>query len=264
MHLTGLDGIAAVVTGAAGGIGSRVVEHLAAEGAYVASVDTAHTSVGDRKVAGQDGDAAGSRVTRHGADVADAEAAERILDHVEREHGPVGLLVNVAGVLHTGLLTDLTDTAWQELLAANTTGVLTWCRAVVRRMTPYRRGSVITVASNSAGTPRAGMAAYAASKAAAGALTLGLGLEVARLGIRCNVVCPGSTDTPMLQRMAPTPQARDAVLHGDPTAFRIGIPLGRLADPDDIAAAVVFLASDQARHITLHSLYVDGGAALHG
>ncbi|MCY0950469.1 SDR family NAD(P)-dependent oxidoreductase [Streptomyces sp. H27-S2] len=255
MRLTGLEGITAVVTGAAGGIGARVVEYLAAEGAAVAAVDTAPVAKED---------AFGSRVTHHTADVADATAAEWILDQVEADHGPVGVLVNVAGVLHTGPLLSLTDQAWQEMLTANATGVLTWSRAVVRRMTPHHRGCVITVASNSAGTPRAGMAAYAASKAAASALTLGLGLEVARLGIRCNVVCPGSTDTAMLHRMAPTPEAMDAVVHGDPAAFRVGIPLGRVADPGDVAAAVVFLASEQARHITLHSLYVDGGAALHG
>jgi 2,3-dihydro-2,3-dihydroxybenzoate dehydrogenase len=108
------------------------------------------------------------------------------------------------------------------------------------------------------------MAAYAASKAAAIALTMGLGLEIAALGIRCNVVCPGSTDTAMLHRMAPGTRSMGAILHGGPSAFRVGISLGRLADPDDIAAAVLFLASEQARHITLHSLYVDGGAALHG
>lgn len=259
MRLTGLSGIAAVVTGAAGGIGSRIVEDLAAEGAYVAAVDNAPVSP-SRPLT----DPIASRVTWHRADVADAAAAERILDRSEADHGPVRLLVNAAGVLHTGPLASLTDQDWHHLLAANTSGVLTWCRAVAQRMTPHRRGSVITVASNSVGIPRAGMAAYAASKAAASALTLGLGLEVARLGIRCNVVCPGSTDTAMLHRMAPTTGAMDAVLHGDPAAFRVGIPLGRLADPADIAAAVVFLASEQARHITLHSLYVDGGAALRG
>src|SRR5437870_10402990 len=101
MRLTGLDGIAAVVTGGAGGIGSRVVERLAAEGAYVAAVDTAHASPGERHAARQ-GDASCPRVTRHTADVTDVAAAERILDQVERVHGPIGLLVNAAGVLHTG------------------------------------------------------------------------------------------------------------------------------------------------------------------
>ncbi|MFD9333168.1 SDR family NAD(P)-dependent oxidoreductase [Streptomyces sp. NPDC060028] len=262
MRLTGLRGITAVVTGAAGGIGSQVVVHLVNEGAAVAAVDITHPAVAGPMSGPEPG--AASRMTWHTADVADAAAAERILDQVEAAHGPVGLLVNVAGVLHTGPLNSLKDTAWQELLAVNTTGVLVWSTAVARRMTPHRRGSIITVASNSAGTPRAGMAAYAASKAAAVSLTLGLGLEVAPLGIRCNVVCPGSTDTPMLRRMAPDQSALDAVLHGDPSAFRVGIPLGRLAKPEDIAAAVLFLASEQARHITLHSLYVDGGAALHG
>jgi 2,3-dihydro-2,3-dihydroxybenzoate dehydrogenase len=129
-------------------------------------------------------------------------------------------------------------------------------------MITRRRGAIVTVTSNAAGVPRAGMAAYAASKAAAAHFTRCLGLELAAHGIRCNVVAPGSTDTPM-QRSLWNEETRDApVIAGDPATYRTGIPLGRIATPEDIADAVLFLASERARHITLHDLYVDGGATL--
>jgi 2,3-dihydro-2,3-dihydroxybenzoate dehydrogenase len=101
------------------------------------------------------------------------------------------------------------------------------------------------------------MAAYAASKAAAAHFTKCLGLELASSGIRCNVVSPGTTDTRMLRGLDAS-----STVPGQPELFKVGIPLGRIADPCDIAAAVRFLASDQARHITMHDLYVDGGASL--
>lgn len=293
-----------MVTGAAGGIGSAVVDALAGAGARVAAVDSDEVTLRHRyghmaetasvrrlrmtrvpvpavamamavggsadtvDAAAECGDS-GARgmapqVVGYVADVADTSMAEAVLDHVEAEFGPVGLLVNAAGMLRTGPVDACTDADWAGLLSVNATGVFVWARAVAGRMTAHRRGAIITVSSNCVGVPRAGLAAYAASKAAAGAFTLGLGLEVAPLGIRCNIVCPGSTDTPMLRSLTDAGAGLDAVLGGSLANFRNGIPLGRIATPGDIADAILFLASDQARHITLHSLYVDGGAALNG
>ncbi|MQA98651.1 MAG: SDR family oxidoreductase, partial [Streptosporangiales bacterium] len=121
------------------------------------------------------------------------------------------------------------------------------------------------VASNAGGVPRSGMAAYAASKAAAAQFTRCLGLEVGAYGIRCNIVAPGSTDTPMLRSLWPDPEdpaGAAGTIDGDPSAYRVGIPLRRIATPEDVAAAVAFLVSPHSRHITLQELYVDGGAAL--
>lgn len=106
------------------------------------------------------------------------------------------------------------------------------------------------------------MAAYAASKAAAAMFTKCLGLELARSGVRCNVVAPGSTDTAMQRALWTGSDAGQRVIDGDPATYRTGIPLGRIAAPEDIADAVAFLASDRARHITMQELYVDGGATL--
>ena len=106
------------------------------------------------------------------------------------------------------------------------------------------------------------MAAYAASKAASTMFTKCLGLELAQHNIRCNVVSPGSTDTAMQRALWADENGAQAVIAGSPETFRVGIPLRRIASPEDVAEAVSFLVSERARHITLHDLYVDGGATL--
>jgi 2,3-dihydro-2,3-dihydroxybenzoate dehydrogenase len=123
-------------------------------------------------------------------------------------------------------------------------------------------GSIVTVGSNAATVPRTQMAAYAASKAASHQFTRCLGLELAAHGIRCNIVAPGSTDTPMQRQLWTDAQAAERIVRGSIESFRTGIPLGRIAAPADVAEAVLFLLSNAARHITLHTLCVDGGATL--
>ncbi|MEU9237649.1 SDR family NAD(P)-dependent oxidoreductase [Streptomyces subrutilus] len=254
-----MEGRVVVVTGGAGGIGAAVCRSLAA-GKTAVAVDLDAGGL-DSLVRDTEGMGGGS-VTAYVADVSAGGAAEAVLGQVESELGPVGALVNVAGVLRRGpaALCSLED--WSALLAVNATAVFLWSAAAARRMAGRPGASIVTVASNAVGVPRVGMAAYAASKAAAVAFTLGLGLESAAHGVRCNVVCPGSTDTPMLAAMGP--DAAAGAVAGDAAAFRAGIPLGRVAAPQDVADAVVFLLSEQARPITMHSLYVDGGAALRG
>ncbi|WP_405010950.1 2,3-dihydro-2,3-dihydroxybenzoate dehydrogenase [Kitasatospora sp. NBC_01539] len=249
----------ALVTGAAGGIGAAVVHDLAARGITVAAVDRDPDRLAQVV----------AEVTAHGlraeafpCDVTSSAAVERTVDEVERRLGPLTDLVNAAGVLRLARAVDLTDDDWSATFAVNTTGVFHVSRAVVARMVPRRSGAVVTVASNAAGTARQDMAAYAASKAAATMFTKCLGLEVAQYGIRCNVVAPGSTDTPMLTAMWHDTDGAKVSVEGVPEAFRVGIPLGRLARPADVADAVAFLLSDRAAHITLHDLTVDGGAAL--
>ncbi|MFG3318194.1 2,3-dihydro-2,3-dihydroxybenzoate dehydrogenase [Streptomyces sp. NPDC048171] len=260
-----LEGRFALVTGAGRGIGAAVVDALVAQGARVLATDLDATAV--EAAADGRGGADGGVVGARGLDVSDAAAVERVVDEAERELGPLDVVVNVAGVLRGGAVCELDDADWAATFAVNTHGVMHVSRAAARRMAARGRGSIVTVASNAGGIPRTGMAAYAASKAAAVMFTKCLGLEVASSGVRCNTVSPGSTMTEMQRAMwgespAGVEAGRRGVIEGDLASYRTGIPLGRIAEPSDIADAVAFLASDRARHITLHDLYVDGGATL--
>lgn len=239
------EGRVALVTGAAQGIGAAVARLLTERGARVVATDRQADRPGLARL-----------------DVTDAAAVEAEVERVERTVGPIDILVNVAGILRPALALETTDENWAATFAVNTDGVFHTCRAVGRRMAGRGAGSIVTVGSNAAGVPRTTMAAYAASKAATAMFVRCLGLELARSGVRCNLVSPGSTDTEMQRSLWRDPSAEQRVIDGDPASYRVGIPLGRIADPEDIAEAVVFLAGDRARHITMQDLYVDGGATL--
>ncbi|MFF1368829.1 2,3-dihydro-2,3-dihydroxybenzoate dehydrogenase [Streptomyces virginiae] len=264
---SGFTGKVALVTGAGQGIGEVVVRTLFRLGATVAATDVQAKAVAALAAeldpeTGRAPSAGDGAVRAYELDVTDPAAVDRTVERIGRELGPIDILVNVAGVLRAAPVAELTDEDWAATFAVNVQGVFFTSRSVVPGMAARGAGSVITVASNAAGIPRTGMAAYAASKAAAVMFTKCLGLEYARSGVRCNIVAPGSTDTPMQWALWTDPQAPARVLEGDLASYRTGIPLGRIADPQDIADAVAFLASDQARHITMQDLYVDGGATL--
>lgn len=260
MELTGIASTVALVTGAAQGIGAAVAATLSAAGAQVAAVDRNVEALGTvvEKL-----EAEGGVARAYPVDVCASGDVDALVRSVEAELGPIGILVNAAGVLHTGRVVDLSDRQWQETFSVNADGVFHVSRAVARRMVHHRRGTIVTVASNAAGVPRTEMGAYAASKAASAQFTRCLGLELSDYGIRCNVVSPGSTDTPMLRTMHGEGGDLSRVIEGSPAAYRVGIPLRKLARPQDVAEAVAYLVSDQAGHITMQDLYVDGGAALH-
>ncbi|MCX4688826.1 2,3-dihydro-2,3-dihydroxybenzoate dehydrogenase [Kitasatospora purpeofusca] len=272
MQQSELAGAVAMVTGAGQGIGAAVTRALVAAGAVVAAVDRNPgplAELADELSARPAGTApggatSGGPVHPYLLDVSDAAAVESTVELMESQLGPIGILVNVAGILRVAPALELTDQDWADSFAVNTTGVFHTTRAVGRRMAERGGGAIVTVGSNAAGVPRTGMAAYAASKAAATMYTRCLGLELGRSGVRCNIVSPGSTDTEMQRGLwgDDAAAAERRVIDGDPTSYRVGIPLGRIARPADIAEAVAFLVSDRARHITMHDLYVDGGATL--
>lgn len=249
----------ALVTGAAGGMGSVIAARLGANGVRVALVDRDADRL--RRVAK---DLANDNVTAEAfpVDVRSSAEVATVVDAVTDRLGPIDYLVNAAGVLRVGEARELSDEDWSLTLDVNTTGVFYVTRAVVNHMADRGRGAVVTVASNAAGTPRTGMAAYAASKAATTIFTKVVGLEVARLGIRCNVVAPGSTETEMLSALWTDDDWRRSSIDGVAEQFRLGIPLGKVAQPADVADAVLFLLSDRAGHITMHHMTVDGGATL--
>jgi len=254
-----LNGKVALVTGGAGAIGQAVVRALGKRGASVGAVDNDAGGLGAslHTLAAE-----GLRVASFPADITSPTQVEATVDEVEAALGPIDFLVNAAGLLRPAAATSADLAGWDATFAVNARGVFLVSTAVVNRMVPRSSGAIVTVCSNAAATPRVGMAAYAASKAASAMYTKCLGLEVARHGIRCNVVSPGSTDTAMLRRLWNGEDRLAATLEGDPATFRLGIPMGKIARPTDVAEAVAFLLSDEAGHVTLQDLTVDGGATL--
>lgn len=253
MRDSGIRGKIAVVTGAGGGIGLALVGRLIEEGAQVVATDMDVAAIVAEF---------GTRVHAQALDVRDSAQVDAVITRIEREWGPIDLAANVAGVLSNQLVVDTSDEEWDRVFDINAKGVFRVSRAIAKVMLPRRRGAMVTVSSNAAGIPRHAMAAYAASKAAATMFTRCLGLELAPHGIRCNIVAPGSTLTPMQTGMWADEHGAARVIEGSPETYKSGIPLRKLAMPDDVADAVMFLLSDQAAHITMADLYVDGGATL--
>lgn len=255
MQLTGFNGTVALVTGAGGGIGAALVKQLRDSGCTVVATDITPPVI-------EATNAEAAALYTLALDVTDANAVDALVAKVEQDIGLIGFGINVAGILQFGTVDTIDDDSWRRTFAVNCDGVFYVCRALARVMSPRRQGVMVTVGSNAAGIPRHAMAAYGASKAASAMFMRCLGLELAPLGIRCNSVAPGSTLTPMQTGMWADESGEQRVIDGLPESYKTGIPLGKLARPEDIANAVMFLLSDQAGHIVMDDLYVDGGATL--
>ncbi|APV71065.1 TPA: 2,3-dihydro-2,3-dihydroxybenzoate dehydrogenase EntA [Salmonella enterica] len=195
-------------------------------------------------------------------DVADAAQVAQVCQRVLQKTPRLDVLVNAAGILRMGATDALSVDDWQQTFAVNVGGAFNLFSQTMAQFRRQEGGAIVTVASDAAHTPRIGMSAYGASKAALKSLALTVGLELAGCGVRCNVVSPGSTDTDMQRTLWVSEDAEQQRIRGFGEQFKLGIPLGKIARPQEIANTILFLASDLASHITLQDIVVDGGSTL--
>jgi NAD(P)-dependent dehydrogenase (short-subunit alcohol dehydrogenase family) len=242
-----------VITGAGGGIGSAIARAFANEGARVVVTDIDEAAAHETVAAIADASPS-HPASAMVMDVADAESVRHAIASIITDLGAIDVLVNNAGVATRAPAITLPEEDWDRVLDTNLKGTLLCAQAVAPSMIERRRGSIVNVSSVAAVVPVYEAAHYGASKAGIRHLTMSLAVGLAEHGVRVNAVQPGTVLSPMNSEALSDP----AVL-----ADRLRlIPLGRVGDPDDVAAAVLFLASDAAAYITGISLPVDGGNVL--
>lgn len=195
-------------------------------------------------------------------DVASAADVARVCARLLTQQERLDVLVNAAGILRMGATDALSQEDWQQTFAVNVGGAFNLFQATMAQFRQQQGGAIVTVASDAAHTPRLGMSAYGASKAALKSLALTVGLELAASGVRANIVSPGSTDTDMQRTLWTSADAEQKRIAGFGEQFKLGIPLGKIARAEEIASTILFLASDYASHITLQDIVVDGGSTL--
>jgi 3-oxoacyl-[acyl-carrier protein] reductase len=245
-----LDGKPALVTGASGGIGAGIARALHAQGAIVVLSGTRRDAL-DALAAELNAQSPG-RVHVCPADLSDPAVTDPLIESAESAAGPLAILVNNAGLTRDRLALRITDEDWNAVLEVDLAAPFRLARAALRGMLRRRAGRVVNIGSIVGATGNAGQANYAAAKAGLIGLTKALAQEVASRGITINAVAPGFIVTPMT----------DALGEAARTKLASAIPLGRLGQPADVAAAVAFLASDEAGWITGATLHVNGGMAM--
>ena len=247
MHLTGKT---AIVTGGSRGIGRAVAIALAEAGASVAIIYAGNTKAAEETKQAIEEKGAQAMVIQ--CDVSDEKAVADMVKAVKKELGRVDILVNNAGITRDGLLMIMKEEDWQAVLNTNLNGAFHCTKAVSRLMMKQRSGSIINITSVVGETGNAGQANYAAAKAGLIGFTKSVAKELASRNIRCNAVAQGCIATDMTAVLG-----EDAV-----DAMVKTIPMGRVAQPEEVAKAVLFLASDDASYITGQTLNVDGGMVM--
>ncbi|MEJ2516843.1 MAG: 3-oxoacyl-[acyl-carrier-protein] reductase [Methyloceanibacter sp.] len=238
-----LNGKAALVTGATGGIGGAIAKALHDQGATVAISGTNAAKL--EKLAGE----LGERAFVLPCDLRDRTAVAALADDAEKALGQIDILVNNAGITKDNLFMRMKDEEWDDVLSVNLTSVFTLTRGVLRGMMRRRGGRIINIASISGVLGNPGQGNYAASKAGLVGMTKSLAREVAARGITANCIAPGFISTPMT----------DALTEKQTEAIAAAIPAQVFGQPEDVAAAVVFFASDEASYVTGETMHVNGG-----
>jgi 2-hydroxycyclohexanecarboxyl-CoA dehydrogenase len=235
----------ALVTGGAGGIGRAIVRALAADGYRVAAGDIAEVPAGEAALAVR-------------LDVTDSASVDEAVSATERELGRIEILVNTAGWDEFHPFLDTDEAFWDRIIELNYKGCLRVCRRVVPGMAEREYGRVVNISSDAARVGSSFEAVYAGAKAAQVAFGKTLARELARRGVTVNSVCPGPTETPLLEGLLGA--GEDSAKMVD--ALRRAVPMRRLGRPEDVAAAVAFLVSEQAGYITGQTLSVSGGLTM--
>ena len=239
----------ALVTGASRGLGRAIAERLARDGWRVELVARQADKLNEVRAAIE---AAGGKACVHTADISDPKSADQVIAAVEKESGPLGALINNAGITKDGLLMRMDDADWSAVIDTNLTGAFRWIRAASRGMLKARAGRIVNIGSVVGLVGNAGQANYAAAKAGLIGLTQSVAREFASRGVTCNCVCPGFFATDMT-----------SVLKEDlKSKVLTGIPLGRFGKPEEVAGLVSFLCGPDAGYVTGQAWAIDGGMTM--
>jgi 3-oxoacyl-[acyl-carrier protein] reductase len=241
-----LTGKGALVTGASGGIGKAIAKALHGQGATVAVSGTNKEKLNALAVE------LGNRVFVLPCDLRDRAAVAKLAEEAEKALGQVDILVNNAGITHDNLFMRMKDEEWDDVIAVNLTSVFVLIRTILRNMMRRRYGRIVNIASISGVLGNPGQPNYAASKAGLVGMTKSLAREVSARGITANCIAPGFISTPMTDAL--TPKQVEAIA--------AAIPAQKFGKPEDVAAAVVFLASDEAGYITGETMHINGGMVM--